>query len=725
MTKNVSIAVDGDGVALITWDMAGRSMNVLNTGSMTEFAAAVTQVLSDAAIKGAVIASGKPAFIAGADLDELEGISSGSGEGMQKAKAIYDWVMEIHTLFRRMETAPKPFAVAINGTALGGGFELCLACHRRFAADDPKAQIGLPESKVGLFPGGGGTQRYLRMLGAAQALPLLLEGKTMPPRDALALGLVDEVAPRDEIVARARQWVLNARKEDIVRPWDRPGFVPPGPDPRTAAGATMLSAGYAMQRKRTLGNYPHLDAILKTVHDGFAVPMNTALRLEAKQFTKVMLSPTTRNIIRTQFINMQKANKLTRRPKSVAKREITRIGVLGAGMMGAAIAHVSARAGVEVVLIDRDQASADAGRDHARRMNEAAVARGRMKPADLDALLGSITATTDYEKLRGVQMIIEAVFEDRAVKAEVTRRAEAMLAPDGVFASNTSTLPITGLAGVSLRPERFIGLHFFSPVEKMPLVEIIMGQRTGDEALAMAMDFVQRIRKTPIVVNDGRGFYASRVFATYTGEGMEMLCEGVAPALIENAGRLAGMPMPPLALSDEVALDLIWKVGVQTAKDLGRPYPGTRAERLVARMVEQEKRLGKKAGKGFYDYPAEGRKRLWPDLAGIAAPAVMQPDVEELKTRFLTIQALEAARCYEENVVTDPADADIGALLGWGFAPWTGGPLSYIELVGTRRFVETCDRLAQTYGERFKPNPLLRRLAESNAPVYPAAPKAA
>jgi 3-hydroxyacyl-CoA dehydrogenase/enoyl-CoA hydratase/3-hydroxybutyryl-CoA epimerase len=719
MSKNISVEIGADGIALITWAMPGRSMNVLRNDSTAEFAAAVERVLTDPAIKGAVVTSAKPAFIAGADLDELEQLAATEGPRDARARQVYDAVMVLHNLFRRIETGGKPFAAAINGTALGGGFELCLACHYRVAADDPKMQIGLPEAKVGLLPGAGGTQRYNRIMGALESLPLLLEGRGMPPAEALKRKLVDRVAPKSEIVALAREWVAKAGKDDVVKPWDKPGYVVPGADPRNLAGANMFSAAYAMQRKRTLGNYVHLDQILKAVYEGMLVPMNAAMRIEARCFTTTLLAPAARNMVRTQFVNLQKANKLSRRPANVPKREITRIGVLGAGMMGAAIAHVSAQAGIEVVLIDRDQPSADKGKEHVRKQNEAALAKGRMTQAALDTLLGRITATTDYEKLRGAQLVIEAVFEDRAIKADVTKKAEAMLGPDAIFASNTSTLPITGLAEASARPERFIGLHFFSPVEKMPLVEIIRGRKTGDEALALAMDFTQRIRKTPIVVNDSRGFFTSRVFGTYTNEGITMLTEGVLPALIENAGKATGMPVAPLALSDEVALDLLYKVNLQTKKDLGDAYVDTPANQLVTRMVEREKRVGKKAGKGFYEYPTDGRKRIWPELAKIVPAAKDQPDVEELKTRFFTIQALEAARCLEEGVITDPADADIGALLGWGFAPWTGGPLSYIEMIGTAKFVATCDQLAQKYGERFKPNALLRKLAASNSAIYP------
>jgi 3-hydroxyacyl-CoA dehydrogenase/enoyl-CoA hydratase/3-hydroxybutyryl-CoA epimerase len=723
---NLTLARGEDGIAVITWDMSGRSMNVMNDASMAEFAAAVGRALSDPETKGVVITSGKPAFIAGADLDWLEAMLAGTpGETKEaRVRGLFDTFMDVHRLFRRIETAKKPFVAAINGTALGGGFEVCLACHRRIATDDPGALLGLPETKVGLFPGFGGTQRYLRMLGALDALPVLLEGTSLSPAQALARGLVDEVAPAAELVTRAKEWIRSAPAEALVKPWDKPGFVVPGADPRTLAGVQAFSAANAMQRAKTYGNYPALDAIQSVVYRGMLVPLDTGLRIEAKAFAKLALDPRARNMVRTQFINLQRANRLTRRPAAVARKRFSRIGVLGAGLMGSGIAHVAARAAIDVALLDVNEEAAGRGLDHIRRQQQSAVERGRATETDARAIVARVQPITDYARLAGAELVIEAVFENREVKAEVTRRAEAVLGSEAVFASNTSTLPITGLAQASARPERFIGLHFFSPVERMPLVEIIRETRTGGEALAWSMDFVRQIGKTPIVVNDSRGFYTSRVFGTYTREAVLMLAEGVRPALIENGGKAAGMPMAPLALSDEVAISLIHQVAVQTAKDLGDKYRPTAADRLIAEMVERQSRPGRRAGKGFYDYPADGSKRLWPGLAQLAPEAMSQPSLDDVKTRYLAIQALEAARCLEENVVTDPADADVGAILGWGFAPWTGGPLSYIDMLGTGHFVELCDRLAQQHGERFLPNPMLRDLARRGMAIY-AEPRAA
>src|SRR6516165_1269954 len=723
---NLTLARGEDGIAVITWDMPGRSMNVMNDASLDEFAKAVDQALSDPETKGVVLTSGKPAFIAGADLDWLEALLAGaSSETEETWIRNFDLFMRIHRLFRQFETAKKPFVAAINGTALGGGFEVCLACHRRIATDDPRALLGLPETKVGLFPGFGGTQRYLRMLGALEALPLSLEGTSLSPAQALARGLVDEVAPAAELVARAKEWIRSAPAEALVKPWDKPGFAVPGADPRTLAGVQAFSAANAMQRAKTYGNYPALDAVQSVVYRGMLVPLDTGLRIETRAFVKLALDPRARNMVRTQFINLQRANRLARRPAAVARKRFARIGVLGAGLMGSGIAHVAARAGIDVVLLDVSAEAAERGLDHIRRQQQTGVERGRAGEAEARAVVARMAPTTDYVRLAGTELVIEAVFENREVKAEVTRRAEAVLGREAVFASNTSTLPITGLAKASARPERFIGLHFFSPVERMPLVEIIRGERTGEEPLAWSMDFVRQIGKTPIVVNDSRGFYTSRVFGTYTREAVVMLAEGVRPALIENGGKAAGMPMPPLALSDEVALSLIHHITVQTAKDLGDKYRPTAADRLIAEMVERQNRPGRRAGKGFYDYPSDGPKRLWLGLAQLAPPPATQPSLDEVKTRYLAVQALEAARCLEENVVTDPADADVGAILGWGFAPWTGGPLSYIDLLGTGPFVELCDRLAQRHGERFLPNAMVRNLARRGATIYAERQKAA
>jgi 3-hydroxyacyl-CoA dehydrogenase/enoyl-CoA hydratase/3-hydroxybutyryl-CoA epimerase len=717
---NIRVDTDADGIVTLTWDMPGRSMNVLSEDSISEYVAAADKAIADPSVKGVVVTSAKPAFIAGADLSMLQkqtGAASKPGASPEQgAKAIFDNLMQFNLALRRIETGGKPFVAAVNGLALGGGLEVCLACHHRIVANDPRIQLGLVESKVGLMPGAGGTQRMPRLMGAMAALPMMLEGKTIGPDAALKGGLVHKVVPAADLIKEAKAYIKGGGK--AVQPWDEKGFKVPGGDPYHPAASQVFVAGNAMLHAKTMGNYPAPEAIMSAVYEGLLVPIDASLRIEARYMTKVMMHPASRNMIRSLFINMQKANKLERRPKDAPKTKLDKIGVLGAGMMGAGIAYVSAMAGLSVVLIDRTLEDAEKGKGYSAKLLAKQVERGRMKQDAADAVLARITPATDYDGLKDADFVIEAVFEDRAIKADVTRKTAAVL-PAGVpFASNTSTLPITGLAEAWRDETAFIGVHFFSPVDKMQLVEIIRGKKTSDATLAVAMDYVQRIKKTPIVVNDSRGFYTSRVFATYTGEGMRMLAEGVNPALIENAGKMTSMPMPPLALSDEVALDLIYKIGKQTAKDMGAAYKPSPIDPMIEKLVVQLGRLGKKAGKGFYDYPADGKKHLWPGLAELAPRAAEQPPVDELKKRFLYIQALETARCYEENVLTAPEDADVGAILGWGFAPWSGGPLSLIDTVGVAEFVRECDRLAQAYGPRFAPNALLRQMAEKGETFY-------
>jgi len=720
--ETFKIDVDADGIALITFDVPGRSMNTLTAQVTREFPEVVGRIKSDPAIKGAVLTSGKASgFCAGADLGEMGGGLFGDTSGGEAAvRGIYDRVFALNRTFRDLETCGKPVAAAINGLALGGGFELTLACHHRVLADDPKAQVGLPEVKVGLLPGGGGTQRVARLIGAQAALMAITEGKSHRPKEALSAGLVHQVVPADQVVEAAKAWVRE--KGDAVQPWDKQGFKLPGGGPYTPTGSQVFIVGNAMLRKQSYGNYPAVLNVMKAVYEGLQVPMDAAIRIESRYFVKTLMTPQAKAMIRTLFLSMQELNKGSARPKGVAPSEARKVSVLGAGMMGAGIAYVQAMAGIETVLIDTAQEGAEKGKSYSDGLLKKRVSRGQMDAAKAEVTLARITPTTDYEAVRGSDMVIEAVFETREIKADVTKRAEAVLAADAVFGSNTSTLPITGLAEASVRPENFIGIHFFSPVDKMMLVEIIRGEKTSEETIAKAIDYVLKIKKTPIVVNDSRGFYTSRCFSTYLTEGMEMLAEGIAPAIIDNVGRMTGMPRGPLEMHDDVALDLSYKIGQQTKKDLGDAYVPSPADPIVERMVTELGRFGRKNGKGFYDYPADkGPKKLWPGLSELAPVKVGETDpamVEELRTRLLYRQAVEAARCMDEGVVTDPRDADVGAILGWGFAPWTGGPLSLIESVGVRRFVEECDRLAEQYGPRFQVPPSLRRMAEEGRSFY-------
>jgi 3-hydroxyacyl-CoA dehydrogenase/enoyl-CoA hydratase/3-hydroxybutyryl-CoA epimerase len=710
------IAVDADGIALVTFDLPGRSMNTLTLGAIAELPAIAERLKTDAAIKGAVLTSGKTTgFCAGADLDEVSGALQ-AGTSLQ---ASYELILGLNIALRALETCGKPVAAALNGLALGGGFELALACHYRVAGDDSKIQLGLPEAKVGLMPGGGGTQRLTRMIGVMAAAPLLLEGKTMRPKEALAAGLIHEVVAKGQEIEAARTWIKT--KADPVQPWDKKEYKLPGGGPYHPAGAQLFIMGNAMLRKQSFGNYPAQLNIMKAVYEGLQVPMEAALRIETRYFVKTLMTAQARAMVRTLFVSMQALGKGAARPAGQAKSEAKKVAVLGAGMMGAGIAYVQAMAGIETVLIDTAQEAADKGKGYTKDLLAKRVGRGQMVQDKADATLGLITPTTDYAAVKGADMVIEAVFENREVKADVTRKAEAQLAESAVFASNTSTLPITGLAEASARPANFIGVHFFSPVDKMMLVEIIKGRETSDEAVAKAIDYVLKIKKTPIVVNDSRGFYTSRCFMTFLQEGIEMLVEGVAPAIIDNVGRMTGMPRGPLEMTDDVALDLAHKIVTQTAKDLGDAYTPGKLDAILEKLVVELGRYGRKNGKGFYEYPEKGPKRLWSGLADLAPVKIARSDaalIERLRTRLLYRQAVEAARCFEEGVVTDPRDADVGAILGWGFAPWTGGPLSMIDAIGPAAFVETCDRLAKECGPRFAPPKQLRDMAAKGESYY-------
>jgi 3-hydroxyacyl-CoA dehydrogenase/enoyl-CoA hydratase/3-hydroxybutyryl-CoA epimerase len=717
---NFTVTIDDAGLALAVFDVPGRSMNTLTADVVRELGELVARISSDGAIKGAVFTSGKTTgFCAGADLGEMGGGLGGDAGGEAAKRALFDASYTLSKLFRSLEICGKPVVAALNGLALGGGLELALACHYRVVAAGAKIQLGLPEAKVGLLPGAGGTQRLPRLIGAMKALPLLLEGKSLSPSEALALGVVHEVVPAERVVAAAKEWI--AAKGDAVAPWDRKDFKIPGGGPYTPATAQVFVMGNAMLRKQSFGNYPAQINIMKCVYEGLQVPIDAALRIESRYFAKTASTPQARGMIRTLFLSMDQLGKGSSRPSGFAKSDANKVAVLGAGMMGAGIAYVQAMAGIETVLIDTTQEGADKGKDYSRKLTDKAVKRGKMTQDKADALLALIHPTTDYGLIGGSDLVVEAVFEDRALKADVTRRAEAQLAETSVFGSNTSTLPITGLAEVSMRPDKFIGIHFFSPVDRMGLVEIIVGARTSQETVARAIDYVLKIRKTPIVVNDNRGFYTSRCFGTFVQEGLEMLVEGIAPAIIDNVGRATGMPRGPLEMNDDVALDLSYKVREQARKDLGDAYHGGPVDALIAKMVTELGRLGRKNGRGFYDYAADGTKKLWPGLADLAPVTITEADaalIEEIRTRLLYRQAVEAARCMAENVTTNPREADVGAILGWGFAPWTGGPISLIDGVGVGNFVATCDRLAERYGARFTPPQLLRDMAGRGQGFY-------
>jgi len=721
---NFRFETGADGVALLTWDMPDRSMNVITEEVIDELGQAVEAVASDAAIKGCVITSGKSGFSGGADLSMLQRSAATYAKARQEqgeeaaTKMFFEGARRLSLLYRRLETCGKPFAIAINGVCLGGAFELALACHYRVLADNDKTKVGLPEIKVGLFPGGGGTQRVARLIPTGDALQFLFKGEQIKAKVAKAAGLAHELAPESEIVDRARAWILGGGK--AVAPWDQKEFKNPSGKVFSPGGMMIWPPANAIYRRETMDNYPAAKAILHSVYEGLQLPMDQALTVEARWFAHILRSKEAAAMIRTLFLSKGELEKGARRPKNIPPTRLKKIGILGAGFMGAGVAYVSAVNGLEVVLIDRDQESADKGKAHCDQLIAGQVSRGRATAADKEALLARIEATPDYGRLKGCDLIVEAVFEDRAVKAEATKRAQEVVGPDVVFASNTSTLPITSLAQTSLRPDNFIGIHFFSPVEKMLLVEIILGKETCDLALATALDFVRIVKKTPIVVNDTRGFFANRCVLNYVREGHIMLLEGVPPAMIENTARMAGMPVGPLSLNDEIALDLAWKILLAAKKDLGDGAADPAQERVLGFMVEQHGRFGRKNGKGFYDYPASGKKTLWPGLAELAERK-LDPDtldVDELKRRFLVVQAVEAARTMAEHVVTDPREADVGSILGFGFAPFTGGAISYIDGMGLSAFVELCDALTAKYGPRFAPPQLLREMAAKGETFY-------
>ena len=726
--ETIKVDIDSDGIALVTIDLPGQSMNVWNEALMKEFGAFIDEFVANDDIKGAVITSGKQSgFLAGADLRMLGGTKAAS---VQEA---FENAFKLNAALRKLETSgqpakklqkgeafAKPVAAAVNGLALGGGLELVLACHYRVVADNPKIQLGVPEVQVGLLPGAGGTQRLPRLAGLQQAAMMATQGKPIDPASAKGYGIIQDIAPADEVVAKAKEWVKANPK--VAQPWDKKGFKFPGGggamDPRSVQ---FFMAANAMAQRETNHNYPAVQAILSCLYEGSIVPFDTAIKIESKYFTKLLSGPTAKNMIRTLFINKQAAEKGEQRPEGVPQSELKKVGVLGAGMMGAGIAYVTAKGGAEVVLLDRDIEYAEKGKGYSQKIVEKGVARGKVSKEKGDALLARITPTTDYNDLKDVDLIIEAVFEDPDIKADVIKKTEAVIGKDVIFASNTSTLPITGLAKHSERPDQFIGIHFFSPVDKMPLVEIIPGDASGDRSLATALDYVRMIKKTPIVVKDTRGFYTNRVVPPYINESMLLVTEGVTPALIENAAKSLGMPVGPLALCDETSQELGLRIATATAKETGVDPSGEPVYQLLKTFVEGLGRKGRKSGGGFYDYPEGGKKHLWQGLSEHYPLAEDQPDLDEVKERLLYAQLIPAAQCYAEGIVSDPQSADLGAIFGWGFAPWTGGPMSHIDTIGVDAFVRKAESLAQKYGARFNPPEKFRDMAKTGDTLYKAA----
>lgn len=717
-----TIAKDAEGIATITWDCPGKSMNVMTGEALEELSACIDDALADEAVKGIVITSAKADFAGGMDLNVLAEMKEQAGD--TPAQGLFDGIMQMHGLLRKIELAGmdpktkkggKPVAAALPGTAVGIGLELPLSTHRVFAADNPKAKIGLPEIMVGIFPGAGGTTRLVRKLGAMAASPYLLEGKLLEPKKAKSAGLIDEVV--DDPVAAARDWVLNATDADLVKPWDAKGYKMPGGAPYNPAGFPTFVGASAMVNGKTKGAFPAAKALLSAVYEGALVPFDTALKIEARWFTNVLMNPSSGAMIRSLFLNKEALEKGANRPEAPDQR-VKKLGVLGAGMMGAGIALVSAQAGIEVVLIDAKQEAADKGKAYTESYLDKGIKRGKVTEDKKQQMLGLITPTTDYALLDGCDLIIEAVFEDMGVKAEVTKKALAAVGPDCIYASNTSTLPITELAKASDNPEQFIGIHFFSPVEKMLLVEIIKGAKTGDRATAKALDYVRQIRKTPIVVNDARFFYCNRCIIPYINEGMRMVKEGVAPALIDNAARMLGFPVGPLQLVDETSIDLGAKIARATKSAMGDTYPDGEVDEIIF-FMEGEGRLGRKSKAGFFDYDENGKRQgYWAGLEDTYPRLDTQPDLIEVQHRLMFAQVLEAVRALEENVLMDIREGDVGAILAWGFAPWSGGPFSWLDILGAEYAAERCDQLQAAYGDRFACPGLLREMADKGQSFY-------
>jgi 3-hydroxyacyl-CoA dehydrogenase/enoyl-CoA hydratase/3-hydroxybutyryl-CoA epimerase len=696
----VSLSLGDDGILLATMDLPGRPMNVVNDELMLGLAAAIER-LALPEVKGLILTSAKADFCAGGDLDRMS--------KWTRPQEPFEAAQAMKAVLRKLETQGKPVVAALVGHALGGGLEIALACHARIVLDNPRLKIGQPEVKLGLLPGGGGTVRLPRLVGIQSALQIMGEGNDLNPQKALAMGLVTELAAdREDLLAKARAWI--AANPKARQPWDSPKFRFPGGDSRAPAVAQMFGIAPSVASAKSYGNYPAVQHILSSVFEGGLLDFDAASTVESRYFAACAMSTASKNMIGTLWYQLNAIKKGASRPapSQYPAAKVHKLGVLGAGMMGAGIAYVSAKAGIEVVLLDTTLGAAQHGKAYSQALLDKAVKRGRSTPQQRDMLLARITPTADFAALAGCDLVLEAVFEDRAIKAAVTAQAEAVAGPAAVFASNTSTLPITGLAQASVRPAQFIGLHFFSPVDKMPLVEIIKGSQTSAATLARGFDFVQQIGKTPIVVNDSRGFYTSRVFATYVMEGITMLKEGVHPRSIEVAGLQAGMPMPPLALQDEVSLSLALHVADQTKKDMaaqaaagGKPYvehPGM----AVIRQLCELGRVGKKCGHGFYDWTEDG-KQLWPELTRLFPTAATQPPQQDLIDRLLYAQANEAARCLDEGVLQSVADANIGSIFGWGFAPFHGGALQFINATGAAAFAARAQQLAEQHGPRFAP----------------------
>ena len=696
-----------NGIATLVWDQPGRPINVMTLDGLDALDRCLTVAFADPAVKGLVLTSGKADFAAGMDLNVIAGLKAGAGDDPERG--LTQGFRRTHALLRRIETAPIPVIAALPGTALGLGLELALACHAIVLADRPGVRIGLPELGLGIFPGAGGSTRLVRLLGLVRAAPWLLDSRQTDPAGALATGLVQHLAAPDALVNVARGLAKGAC---FPKPWDRGEPVPGGADD---PAFEPIAAAVAL---RPMGRAPATAALIAVMRAA-ARSFDDGIEAETREMARVLLDPATEACLRTAFVSRGQLEKGARRP-ALPDDPVQRLGVLGAGMMGAGIAHVAALAGIEVVLVDTSQDGADRGKARSARILDSAVAKGRMAVAKRDATLARITPVADFAALAGCDLIVEAVFEDPKVKAGVTALAEAVIPETAIFATNTSTLPIADLSRASTRPAQFVGIHFFSPVDRMALVEIIRGPQTGDRAVAKALDFARQIRKTPIVVNDARYFYANRCIVPYLNECLRMVGEGVAPALVEEGCRRLGMPVGGLQLMDETSIDLGVKIAQEAKAALGPSYTHDAADAVLIRLLA-EARLGRKNGKGFYDYTDDGRRLgLWGGFAGIWPPLDPQPGVDAVQDRLVLVQVLEAVRAFEQGVLTDVREGDVAAVLGWGFAPWSGGPFGWVDATGAGQVVGLCDDMAARHGARFAAPALLRKIATEGRRFYPA-----
>ncbi|MCH2021273.1 MAG: 3-hydroxyacyl-CoA dehydrogenase NAD-binding domain-containing protein [Saprospiraceae bacterium] len=700
--------IDKEGIATITINMVKESTNLFSIDFIKCYIETAKKALKNPEVKGIIVTSGHKEFMAGADLKFLSNPPEDKNQ-------VFQGMLEVHKGFREIEKGGKPFVAAINGTVLGGGYELVLTCHHRIAINNDKAKIGLPEVNLGLLPGGGGTQRLTYLIGVPKATMYILQGRQFRPSKALEEGYIDQlVTNKDELIPAAKKWILEVGNS--IQPWDNKSYKIPQGGLMSKSGAETMIGGIGNLRKKTHGNYPSAKYAMACIHDGIGLPIDRGLEVEARYFIKAFYSKEARNLIRTGFFAINEAKKGKLKPSGYDFYKINKVGVLGAGMMGAGIAYVSAVSGMDVVLKDLSIENAEKGKKYSTNLLQKKVYKARMTKEEMQVILDKIKTTDNAADIKDCDLVIEAVFEDQNIKAKVTRETEAVLAENKIYASNTSTIPISLLAKASDRPKNFIGMHFFSPVDKMPLVELIVGEETSDFAIAAAVDYVTQINKIPIVVNDSRGFFTSRVFGTFTCEGALMLNEGVPPALIENVAKRIGMPIGPLAITDEISLTL--PLHIMEASDVKLEGATKTLYDIYKKLSHDLGRVGKKTGRGFYEYPKDGKKYLWPELENHFPSNLNYLDADTVGKRMLHIMSLESYKCFEEGVLKTTTDGDVGSLTGFGFPPFTGGVFSYIDYIGADVFVKECDDFAERFGTRFKVPDSLRKMAKEGKTFY-------